>query len=285
MRISELGLKAVIANLWGEIGFVGEMKEITGISKKTGKEFSFHTQFVVMNNVEGKVINPVDDSEIDIADKSIGINLTVHSSSPITKEMKGQTLSINNLTIHEYKSDDGVKRTLNASMPKKAEQPKQAEKTPVTGKKEPLLPDKDDLLSIVKDIQTTAHKILDFIELKQMEAEVVESTEQLDKLTEDTKGVKQIADIAVKVKPDNKDIIYNDKGLHIEAIFREEVGIWDITLYDIPAKSSFPPLPLELSGFAQTNNGKKTIVGQIISRLDKDPLNHKLIRLIREKCE
>jgi len=272
MKISELGLKAVIANLWGEIGFVGKVKEISGTSK-TGKEFSFHTQFVVLNNVEGKVINPIDDSEIEISDKSCAINLTVHSKEPITKEMKGQTLSLSNLTIHEYESEEGVKRTLNASMPKKPE-PKSVK---TEGKKPEIkeeITNETAIYDLVKDTNTKVNELADWIIYQKKPIFSVE------------KPLKnKLQEVAVKVEPDNTDIIYNDNDLHVEAIYKKDLKIWDITLYDIPAKSSFPPLPLEISGFAQTNAGKKTIVGQIISRLDKDPNNHKLIKLIREKLE
>jgi hypothetical protein len=136
MKISELGLRATIDNLCGEITWVGDMKE------RQGKTSTFHTQFIVLKNVEGRTTNPVTDEEIDIQDESIGINLIVHSKEPITKEMKGKTLSLSGLTIHEYEADDGLKRTLNAKMPKRDQTPDHVQKIAEIAKKGTSLPNK-----------------------------------------------------------------------------------------------------------------------------------------------
>ena len=112
MKISELGSKAVINNLWGKISYIGEVKDVKG------EHSTFHTQFIALKEVEGKIINPVTEEEIQIQDDNIGISLIVSKSKGIflTEENKGQTLSLEDLTINDYEKDGEPQRNLKGKL-------------------------------------------------------------------------------------------------------------------------------------------------------------------------
>lgn len=190
MKITELGSKMVISNLWGEIGFIGEVEEKT--RKVDGKKF--HTQFIVLHNVEGKTTNPMDDSEIEIEDESIGINLIVHSDNNIATDMKGQTLSLVNLTINDYNE----KRSLKAYIPKKAQKVVEEEKTQVIAKKEDIL----------KNIEIKLDSLIDFIMLEKKSSPVpyttgISSNPEGDKIeeTEEPSPLEKIKKVAKEPEP------------------------------------------------------------------------------------
>ena len=182
MKISELGLRATIDNLWGEIGFTGEMKEISGVSKKTGKDYAFHTQFIVLNNVGGKIIDPITDDEIEITDDSCAVNLIVHSKAPITKDMKGQTLSLSHLTIREYKDGEETKRTLNAKMPDHIQPPAKDEKVAVSSNSTTPLVD-NEVLTILKEMQIKVDDIHDLFVIRNCMAFTEEPLKKIAKVS------------------------------------------------------------------------------------------------------
>lgn len=306
MKITDLGKKAIIDNLHGSIGFIGEVKEVAGTSPKTGKDYSFHAQFIVLNNVKGEITNPMDDSVSEIEDKSVGINVIVSVSggTDIVDDMKGQTLSLTNLTINDYLKDGQPQRSLKAKMPDKVSPAKEEElkevakgqvvrpeqkqikeevgiPCPICGQflfeNSPHSHSKDDKVSTQLD---RIENIVKKIEVYFMELSVVKDTTSIDTLTEEEKSLK-----TAKTSPKLETITYNENEFKIEAKPRqlENEVIWDINILEVPkyAKTIVGNLPIEVSVLNIKNQDGHNFLKMLVARVEKD--NKKLAELIQEK--